>query len=136
MTATATFSEQFMSALQTFERDGDTDRFVELFTDDAELQSLTEHEPLRGHDGARAFWDGYRSAFGEIRSKFDRVIQGDRTVVLEWHSDGTLADGQPISYRGVSILELSEDRVQRFRTYYDSAPFASRQSRQAAAKPR
>ena len=136
MPKTTTFTERFIDALQEFERAGDTDRFLELFAEDAALQSLTEHEPLRGQDGAGQFWDGYRSAFKEIRSEFDRVIQGDHTVVLEWHSDGTLADGQPISYRGVSILELADERVQRFRAYYDSAPFANRQARQAAAKPR
>lgn len=116
-------AERFMRALQAFEADGRPEPLVELFADDAELSNLTHAE--RGRDGARKFWEDYRSAFGSVRSEFTAVTVGDGGAALEWASDGTLPTGAPIRYRGVSVLEVDGDRVRRFRTYYDSAAFVA-----------
>ena len=116
-------AKEFVEALGALEQRIELEPLVDLFADDAELTSLTEREPLRGKEGARRFWRGYRSAFEEVNSTFDRTIEADGTVVLEWHTDGKLPDGQNVAYRGVSILELAEDRLGGFRTYYDSAAF-------------
>lgn len=53
-----------------------------MFADDGELTSLTEREPLRGKEGARRFWQGYRSAFEQVNFTFDRTI--DRTAQACW----------------------------------------------------
>lgn len=55
----------------------------------------------------------------EITSRFMHT----HTSVLEWVSKGTLSTSEEITYRGVSVLELSHGKVHRFRTYYDSAAF-------------
>jgi len=112
-----------MQALQQIEESQDVEPLVALFAADADLINLAMVEPLYGQDGARQFWKKYLSAFDRIRSIFTQVTAGDRTAVLEWVSDGTLPDGEPIKYRGVSIIEIDRDKVQRFRTYYDSAVF-------------
>ena len=49
---------------------------------------------------------------------------GDR-VALEWSSDATLTDGRPITYRGVTVIDLDGDKVGKLRTYYDSAQFTA-----------
>jgi ketosteroid isomerase-like protein len=94
-----------------------------LFTEDAELSNLAMTEPLRGHDGARRFWQKYLSVFERIQSKFTNVVEGDRTTVLEWISEGALSTGESLNYQGVSILETDNGHVSCFRTYYDSAVF-------------
>lgn len=124
-------AKEFVAALGALEQRNDPDPLVSLFAEDSELTSLTERQPLRGKEGARRFWRGYRSAFDEVNSTFDRAIEADGSVVLEWHTDGTLPDGQTVTYRGVSILELAEDRIGGFRTYYDSAAFVQPNAGQA-----
>ena len=57
------------------------------------------------------------------RVVFTDTRRADGSATLEWKSDGTLPDGKPISYRGVSLIDFDGDRVKRFRTYYDSAAF-------------
>ena len=42
---------------------------------------------------------------------------------MEWTGKGELKNGQPIEYRGVSIIEHDGQKVSAFRTYYDSAAF-------------
>ena len=112
---------RFMADMQAFERGADVGPLAELFADDAELSNLSHAEAGRG--GARRFWEAYRAAFGTVRSEFTAVTVGDGRAALEWVSAGTFPSGEPIRYRGVSILEVEGDRVHRFRAYCDSAAF-------------
>lgn len=116
-------TSQFMQTLQQIEETGNAEPLVALFSDDAELINLAMLEPLRGKDGAHRFWDKYLSAFDQIHSEFTNVVEGDSASVLEWVSKGTLSTSEEIAYRGVSILEFDNGKVQRFSTYYDSAAF-------------
>ena len=117
-------AEQFMSALQQAESSHSVDPLVRMFAGDAELENPARSVRRSGTDGARAFWQDYLSAFERVRSEFTHVIAGDNAATLEWRSDGQLAHtSQPVSYRGVSIVEFGGDKVRRFVTYYDSATF-------------
>jgi hypothetical protein len=94
-----------------------------LFGADAELHNLVKAEPAPEQQSALDFWQSYLAMFQQIRSDFTNVIEADQTAVLEWTSEGILHTGEPIRYRGVSIVEGAGDQVLRFRTYYDSAAF-------------
>lgn len=116
-------AEGFMKTLQQIENTGDVEPLVAMFAEDAELINLAMTEPLKGRDGARRFWQKYLSVFERIHSNFTHVVEGDRTAVMEWISEGALSNGESVRYRGVSIIEIDSDRVSHFRTYYDSAVF-------------
>lgn len=122
-TAVREMAARFMHTLQKTEETGDVDALVALFTEDAELMNLAMVEPSTGKEGARRFWDKYLSVFEHIHSEFTNVVESDTASVLEWVSRGTLSTAEEITYRGVSVLEFKDGRVQRFRTYYDSAAF-------------
>ena len=128
-------AERFMSALQQAESSHSVDPLVALFAADAELENPARSVRRNGTDGARAFWRDYLSAFDRIHSEFTHVIDdggGGDAATLEWRSDGRLAhSGEPISYRGVSIVEFAGDKVRRFVTYYDSATFVPGGSKHA-----
>jgi ketosteroid isomerase-like protein len=128
-------TEEFMRTLQRIEQSRDVGPLVEMFADDAELASPERDATRRGRDGARTFWEEYLSAFSRVQSTFTRVREGDGFAVLEWVSDGALANNDPIRYPGVSILELEGDRVTRFSTYYDSAAFLPQGAKRAGGRP-
>lgn len=113
-----------MQALQSTEQQRDPAPLVELYTEDGTSENLTR-ETHRGHDGAQQFWTAYLGNFQDIRSEFTHHADGERLGVMEWVSRGTLKDGRPIEYRGVSIIEKDGERVAAFRTYYDSAAFVA-----------
>lgn len=114
-------AEDFMAALQDAERDHVSDPLVDLFAPDASCANLA-HE-AHGLDEVREFWDQYLATFIEVASEFARVIEHADGFVLEWVAHGILASGEPIGYRGVSLLDVGPDGVEAFRTYYDSAAF-------------
>lgn len=120
---TSEIASRFMQTLQQIEDTGDVEPLVAMFTEDAELSNLATTEPLHGRDGARRFWQKYLSVFDRVHSKFTNVVEGDDTAVLEWTSEGALSTGESINYPGISLLEIDNGLVRRFRTYYDSAAF-------------
>jgi ketosteroid isomerase-like protein len=113
----------FADALQTFEKDGDAAAFAALFTADAVTQRLDARGERRGE--VEQFWQEYRDQFDSISTTFYDVVEGSDRAALEWTSDATLTDGRPITYRGVTVIDLDGDKVSKLRTYYDSAQFAA-----------
>ena len=114
-------AQTFIDALHAVEDRGDVEPMAALHADDAELRNPTHRTPQRGPDGARHFWASYRGAFGTIRSDFHHVVDGDGASLMEWTSEGTLADGTPVRYGGVTVVEWADGRVRRFRAYFDPA---------------
>lgn len=123
-------AKKFMQTLQQIEENKNVESLVSLFTEDAELSNLASSSPLQGKDGARQFWQKYLSVFQQIHSKFTNVVESNGSAVLEWISEGTLTSGEPLKYQGVSIIETVDGKVQRFRTYYDSAAFLPQGAKQ------
>jgi ketosteroid isomerase-like protein len=114
----------FIDALRRAEDAMDPEPLVRLFDERSTLENAPRTLTRSGQAGARQFWKDYLSAFGRVRSEFTHVLEGPTSATLEWKSDGTLAaTGEPISYRGTSILEFDDGKVARFATYYDSAAF-------------
>jgi ketosteroid isomerase-like protein len=123
-------AQTFMETLQQTESSGDVEPLVALFTENAELSNLAMDDPVQGRDKIRHFWKNYLSVFDRIQSRFTHVTEGNSTIVLEWVSEGALASGEPMKYQGISVLEMADQQVQRFRTYYDSAVFLPQGAKQ------
>ncbi|WP_210530210.1 nuclear transport factor 2 family protein [Rubellimicrobium arenae] len=117
----ARMADTFAQALQQTEETRDPEQLVALFAEDSELHNLAIMQ--QGTEGARQFWQTYLDQFDDIRSEFSHMIETDGQAALVWTSKGALKGGHPISYRGVSVIEFSGDKVQRFETIYDSAAF-------------
>lgn len=112
-------ADAFIEALRRLEDDADAEPLVELFADDAVCDNVAAARGLRGRSGARQFWSQDRALFGEVHSEFRNVIVGEDRVALEWTRTGTARDGDPVEFDGVSVLELSDGRIVRFKAYFD-----------------
>lgn len=110
---------RFQQALQQTEQTRDAKHVASLFAEGAELTNLGGDH---GNDAA-AFWQIYLEQFSEIRSDFAGEIVADNGAALEWQSRGTTAEGKPVDYRGISVIEFNDAAITSFRTYYDSAAF-------------
>lgn len=110
---------RFKEALQQTEQAHDASYVASLFAEGARLTNLGGDH---GND-ATVFWKTYLDQFAEIRSEFTAETVSEKSAALEWQSIGTTVDGQPVKYRGVSVVDLGDDALTGFRTYYDSAAF-------------
>ena len=112
-------TQQFIEALQVLERDSDPTAMLDLFMENSEAGNIVSTREFIGVEGAREFWETYRNSFGEVDSTFRNVIVSNDRAALEWTTTGTSAAGTPIAYEGVSILEMADGKITRFRAYFD-----------------
>jgi steroid delta-isomerase-like uncharacterized protein len=112
-------ADKFVEALRKLEQDRDVEALVEIHTDDCDVGNVAVPKTFSGHEGLREFWTSYRDTFGEMRSKFRNVFADDAGhAALEWNTTGD-ANGNDVSYDGVSLLEIEDGKVSRFRAYFD-----------------
>ena len=112
-------ADRFVEALRKLEADRDVEALVEIHTEDCDVGNVAVPKTISGHDGLREFWTGYRDTFGEMKSEFRNVFADDQGhAALEWNTSGN-ANGNDVSYDGVSLLEIEEGKVTRFRAYFD-----------------
>jgi ketosteroid isomerase-like protein len=116
-------TNRFMKALDEAERTRRLEPLVEMFADDAELTSAVRHTTQRGRQGAESFWREYLGAFQHVHSEFKDVIESKNQAALTWRAEAVLSSGKPIVYEGVTLLELQDNHVARFKTFYDPTPF-------------
>ena len=112
-------ADGFVEALKKLEEDRDVEALVEIHTEDCDVGNVAVPKNFSGHDGLREFWTGYRDTFGEMKSEFRNFFADDAGhAALEWNTSGE-ANGNDVSYDGVSLLEIEEGKVSRFRAYFD-----------------
>jgi ketosteroid isomerase-like protein len=128
-------TQQFIDALAALEREGDVERIAALFAPKSEVGNIVSPRRFSGPEGARTFWAAYREAFGEVSSQFRNVIVRDGRAALEWTTTGTSAQGAPITYAGVSMLEFADGQISRFWAYFDPSDLG-RQMEQDASSSR
>jgi hypothetical protein len=84
-------SDRFMAALHHLDEHADTGPMVELTAPEAVLRKLDRHQEETGPEGARVFWDDYRSVFATISTEFTSTLDGESGSSLEWiaqHAQG------------------------------------------------
>ena len=112
-------ADRFVEALRKLEEDRDVEGLVEIHTEDCDVGNVAVPKTFSGHEGLREFWTGYRDTFGEMRSEFRNVFADEAGhAALEWNTSGE-ANGKDVSYDGVSLLEIDDGKVNRFRAYFD-----------------
>ena len=116
-------ADGFVEALRKLEEEENIEPLIEIHNEDCEVGNVSVSESFRGHQGLREFWTSYRSIFDEMRSEFRNVFATEEGAALEWTTEGT-ANGDSVSYEGVSILEIEGVKVHRFMAYFDTRRLA------------
>jgi steroid delta-isomerase-like uncharacterized protein len=111
---------------------GDADRLLALFTDDGLWEEPAIGLAARGPDEIRAHLERLFTAAPDIGyAVTSSVVAGDGAVV-EWVVTGTYsadfpglppAAGQPFSFRGASVFEMTDGKIQRYTEYWDAYAF-------------
>jgi steroid delta-isomerase-like uncharacterized protein len=112
-------ADKFVEAFWKLEEERDVEALVEIHTDDCDVGNVAVSRTFSGHDGLREFWTSYRNTFGDMKSEFRNVFADEAShAALEWNTSAQ-ANGNDVSYEGVSLLEIEDGKVSRFRAYFD-----------------
>ena len=112
-------ANKFIEALHTLEETKDAGPLAGLYADTATVGNIIAPDHFHGPDGARTFWTEYRGTFDQARSEFRSVIASDSRAALEWTTEGTSFSGAPLSYSGVTILDIDGGKITRSAAYFD-----------------
>ncbi|MFP5262928.1 MAG: nuclear transport factor 2 family protein [Blastocatellia bacterium] len=124
---------RFIDGLARLEDARDSEALVSVFAEHCGVSNVVTSKEFEGREGAREFWTKYRKTFGEMKSTFRNVIVSGGRAALEWRTEATAAGGAPISYDGVSILEIEGGQVTRFRAYFDDKALGGQVIKEARA---
>ncbi len=105
------------------------ERVLACLTPDAVHEDVSLGVVNRSHAEVRRFVEEGWAAFPDLRFELDGVAITGTTGTVEWTMQGTHqgdwpglpATGKAFAVRGVSVLELAGDRIQRVRDYWDFA---------------
>ena len=111
-------AQTFTDALGRLETDGDAQPIASLFAPDGRCENVVTAHDATGPEGAERFWEQDRALFDDVRSEFRSVVEDDDHVALEWTRKGT-RHGSPVRFDVVSVLELDDGRISRFKAYFD-----------------
>ena len=114
------FAQRFIDSLERLESKRELDPMIELYSENCELGNVVVPDKFHGLEGAREFWKKYRDTFREIHSSFRNQSNEDGRLALEWTTEATGSEGQLLQYSGVSIVEISGDKITRFHAYIDA----------------
>jgi steroid delta-isomerase-like uncharacterized protein len=121
--------QQFTHDLVEAWNSHDVNRAARFYASDYVGNDVAQAKPHRGPEGLRDFITQYQIAFPDFRLSTDEtIIDGDR-VALAWTARathrGTMMNipptGRAISVRGVSLLTIENDKIQRATYIWDVA---------------
>lgn len=112
-------AQTFIDGLHQLEENRELEAIVATYADNSVVGNIVSPEQFEGREGAREFWTKYREAFGTVHSEFRNIITTDDAAALEWTTTGTNIEGEPFQYDGVSLLEIEDGLITRFRAYFN-----------------
>jgi len=119
--STQGMDRQWAQALGRLESEHDVEAILALCDDRTETGNAVTEKALSGRDGARQFWEEYRSIFGQVHSTYRNTLDTGAVAVLEWSTTATgAANGEELTYDGVTVIEHADGVITRFRAYFDS----------------
>jgi limonene-1,2-epoxide hydrolase len=98
----------------------DLDAVAGLIHDD--YRSEQPAHPGRAFAGGAqmlANWEAMLAGIPDFRAEICRSVQDGDTTWTEWRWSGTRSDGQAFEMRGVTLFEVSDDRVVAGRLYME-----------------
>jgi uncharacterized protein (TIGR02246 family) len=97
----------------------DLDAYIRLFADDVVLETPMG-EAVHGREAYTALVRRSYEALAPVSFVFHEIAARGPKVLAEWTITMRVrADGREISYRGMSICELSDGLIRTWREYYD-----------------
>jgi steroid delta-isomerase-like uncharacterized protein len=107
----------------------DVERVIDLYALDCEGTDIGQASPAMSRDGERARINSYLKAFPDLTFRVEHVLIQDNQAAVVWTAQGTHqgslmnipATGHSITVRGMSLLKIEENKIQRALYVWDLA---------------
>ena len=101
---------------------GSSEGAAAVYTEDGVYEVIPFGETVEGRAAIAEYWQAYFEEAQEGALTVESAVAIPGGFVVQWRDEFTHAPtGAPVSYRGVSILEVAGGQVARETAYYDQA---------------
>ncbi|HEV2107606.1 MAG TPA: ester cyclase, partial [Thermomicrobiales bacterium] len=106
----------------------DPDQIADLYAEDAVAVDVAVGTELQGREAIRAYLVEFIGAFSDASAEVPTVFAAETQAAMEWIFQGRYTgalpgfppgEGQPVTLHGFSLVEFSEDAIQRTVDFYD-----------------
>jgi hypothetical protein len=94
--------------------------FRTLWTDDAVVLAAGAR-PRRGVDDLMTLYTKMFDHWPKHRDVPGRALIDGRTVTVEVHFVGTVADGRELEFDAVDVIDVEDGRIKRLTNWYDTS---------------
>jgi steroid delta-isomerase-like uncharacterized protein len=113
--------------------DHDDQAWVDLLSDDFVINDWTVADPIRDKEGARQYFNAWKTAFPDMQVKVTNRVVGDDAVASEVEFIGTNTGpmvmggmempptNKPVTGRGTYFARISGGKVKEFSAHPDAA---------------
>jgi ketosteroid isomerase-like protein len=109
-------SERLARAMNAHDLEAHLSCFDENYRSD---QPVHPARAFTGREQVRRNWSELFESIPDFRAEILRLAVVDETEWVEWHWQGTKADGSPLEERGVTIMGIRNDRIAWGRLYLE-----------------
>lgn len=112
--------------------DANPDQIASAYAEDAVVEVVPFGTTVRSPDAIRDYFNAYFGAFEAPTARITKVLATIDQAAAEWTFQGQYTgqlpglppgDGQPVSIRGVNIMEVRDDAITVERVYTDLSTF-------------
>jgi steroid delta-isomerase-like uncharacterized protein len=101
---------------------GSAEGAAAVYTEDGVYEDIPFGETVQGRAAIAEYWQAYFEEAQEGALTIESAVAIPGGFVVQWRDEFTHAPtGAPVSYRGISILEVADGQVARETAYYDQA---------------
>lgn len=77
-------------------------------------------DPVVGRDTAIAHFTSLLAGYADHEDRVTRWLETDGAIVTEIDFTGRLRDGRPVRFAALDVFDLSEGRITKVATWYDT----------------
>ena len=97
-----------------------SERWVDLFAEDAVSYDPVGHPATHIHEGYQAFFQRMRATFEQLEATTEDIFVAGNEAAVKWTMQGVSIQGKPVTFEGITIYEMNEaGKIQTTRAYWN-----------------
>lgn len=97
-----------------------SERWVDLFAEDAVSYDPVGHPPTHIHEGYQGFFQRMRATFERLEAKTEDIFVAGNEAAVKWTMQGVSIQGKSVTFEGITVFEMNEaGKILTTRAYWN-----------------
>ena len=97
-----------------------SERWVDLFAEDAVSYDPVGHPPTHIHEGYQGFFQRMRATFERLEATTEDIFVAANEAAVKWTMQGVSIQGKSVTFEGITVFEMNEaGKILTTRAYWN-----------------